>query len=174
MRSQTRNILLKRLQQAVVSEILVKQAKARIRDKGADVGGYADLWANRAKPIRVKMGKKKTKMVEHYRKGGTPLRDTGNLFNSLSSAQVAIADGLRLILRAPLYGIFQHHGFTTSGPNFIPFTRGAVRKDQRALARREFVIAKHGVTVPARPILAMPLTAKREIARTIARALGAR
>jgi len=172
MQAQVRNILLKRLQEADVSRILVKQAQARIKSRGSDVGGYAALWADSAK-ITVGKGKRRRE-ISHYRAGGTPLYDTGNLFRSLTSKMTAIGDGVRLTLLAPLYGLYQHHGFTTSGPNFIPFTRAAVRRDSKALKRHEYAYAKSGVTVPARPILAMTNTARAEVARTIARALGAR
>ena len=178
MRPQARQILMRRLMTSGVSiaQILVKQAQKRIKDKGSDVGGYADLWANRVGPIKVpvRKGSKKTKDVYHYRKGGTPLYDTGNLFRSMASRTELLTDGVRLILTAPLYALFHQHGFKTTGPNFIPFTRGAVRRDPAALAKREFVVARHGVTVPKRPIMAMPETSRREVARTIARALGAR
>lgn len=172
MRPQVRTILLKRLQEADISRILVKQAQARIKSGGSDVGGYADLWANSAK-IMVGKGKRRRE-ISHYRKGGQPLYDTGNLFRSLTSKMSAIGDGVRLTLLAPLYGLYQHHGFKTSGPNFIPFTRAAVRRDAKALKRHEYAYAKSGVTVPSRPILAMPNPARAEVARTIARALGAR
>lgn len=172
MQANIRAILLKRLQEADISRILVKQAQARIRSSGSDVGGYAALWADTAK-IVVGKGKRRRE-ISHYRAGGTPLYDTGNLFRSLSSTMTAIGEGVRLTLLAPLYGVYQHHGFSTSGPNFIPFTRGAVRRDPKALKRHEYAWAKNGVTVPARPIFAMPSTARAEVARTIARALGAR
>lgn len=174
MRNEVRRLLLVRLQQSLGADILAKQAKERIESRGADVGGYAELWANRAKPLKVKTGKNKYRLIEHYRKGGTPLRDTGNLFNQLKGRIQGIADGVRMHLSAPLYAVFHQHGFRTTGPNFIPFTRGAARRDAKAINRREFVVARRGVTVPARPIFAMPLAARKEVARTIARALGAR
>jgi phage gpG-like protein len=172
MQHRVREILLKRLREADISRVLVKQAQARIKSKGSDVGGYADLWADSAK-ITIGKGKRRRE-ISHYRKGGTPLYDTGNLFRSLSSKMTAIGDGVRLTLLAPLYGLYQHHGFTTSGPNFIPFTRAAARKDSKAIKRHEYAYARSGVTVPARPIFALPNTARAELARTIARALGAR
>lgn len=172
MQAQVRAILLKRLQEADISRILVKQAQARIKSRGADVGGYASLWADSAK-LTVGKGKRKRE-INHYRKGGTPLYDTGNLFRSLSSKMTVLGDGVRMTLLAPLYGVFQQHGFSTSGPNFIPFTRGAVRRDSKALKRHEYAWAKGGVTVPPRRIFAMPNSARAEVARTIARALGAR
>lgn len=180
-----RKMLIRKLQSAEVAQILVAQAQRRIESKGQDVGGYAPLWADKAKLlIRTKKGGKRNKrgvrkgetyeMIRHYRAGGTPLYDTGKLFISMRAKTQSIANGIRMILQVPLYGIFQHHGFETSGPNFIPFTKGARRGQKAALKRREFVIAKEGVTVPARPIFAMPTTARTEVARAIARAMGAR
>ena len=160
--------LLKRLSRANVARILVKQAQVRIKGRGADIGGYAALWADTA-TIKVK---RRGKMVEmdHYRKGGTPLYDTGELFRGLDAEQSAIPGGVMLTLKGSLIAAFQQAGFKTSGPNVIPFTRAGVR-GQRGQPRW---YAKNGVTVPARPIMAMPATAQREVARTIARALGAR
>ena len=161
---------------ANVALVLVMQAKRRIRTRGADVGGYARLWADTA-TIKVWKGRgKNRKQVDlpHYRAGGTPLADTGNLLQSLNGTIQHIPNGVRLFLRGPLYAVFQHHGFKTSGGNFIPFTRGAVRRDAKALQKGEYFYAKSGVTVPARPIFAMPPEAKAEVARAIARALGAR
>lgn len=161
---------------AALPMILVKQARQRIRTRGADVGGYARLWADTAK-IKVWKGRgKNRKQVDlpHYRSGGTPLADTGNLVRSLNGTFQYIPNGFRLSLRGPLYAVFQHYGFKTSGPNLIPFTRAAARKDPAALKKHQFMYAKNGVTVPARPIFAMPKAAKTEVARAIARALGAR
>lgn len=162
--------LLARLAASNISRILVKQAQRRIRERGRDIGGYAALWADTA---RLKVGKgKRARFIDHYRKGGTPLYDTGELFRGLSSEQEAVDGGVKLILKGPLHALFHQHGFKTSGPNRIPFTRRAVRGD--AKGKREALYAKKGVTVPARPIFAMPIEARREVARAIAQALGAR
>lgn len=162
--------LLARLAASNISRILVKQAQRRIRERGRDIGGYAALWADTA---RLKVGKgKRARFIDHYRKGGTPLYDTGELFRGLSSEQQPVDGGVKLILKGPLHALFHQHGFKTSGPNRIPFTRRAARGD--AKGKREALYAKKGVTVPARPIFAMPIEARREVARAIAQALGAR
>jgi phage gpG-like protein len=186
-RKKLRKQVLDALQRAEIGEILVIQAQTRLETKGRDVGGYAPLWADSAKIlIRTKKGRKRSRkkgggrvgevyeMQSHYRKGGKPLMDTMQLFSSMSSRTERMYNGLRIFLRLPLYGIYQHYGFTTKGPNFIPFTRGAVRRQKSALKRGEYVYAKNGVTVPARPILAMPSERRKEIVRGIAWALGAR
>ena len=165
-----RDTLLARLAASKVARILVKQAQRRIREKGRDVGGYAALWADTA---QLKVGKgKRARFIDHYRKGGTPLYDTGELFRGLTATQEAVPGGVKLILQGPLHAVFHQHGFKTSGPNRIPFTRRAARGDVKG--KREALYAKKGVTVPARPIFAMPIEARREVARAIARALGAR
>jgi len=160
--------LMRRLAASNVARILVKQSQRRIRERGRDIGGYAALWADTA-TMKVKR-RGRTVEIDHYRKGGVPLYDTGELFRSLTAEQQPMQDGVRLTLKGPLHAMFHQHGFKTSGPNRIPFTRAGVRGDRRAPA----LYAKRGVTVPARPIFAMPSEARREVARTIARALGAR
>lgn len=162
--------LLAKLQNSNVGLILKKQAQKRIRDRGADIGGYAPLWADSA---RLNVGtKKKPKFIDHYRKGGVPLYDTGELFRSLSAKTVIIADGIRLILIGSAIAVAQSKGFRKIGAVTIPFTRRAVRGDPKGA--RENLRVRNGVTVPARPIFAMPETAKKELVRAIARAMGTR
>ena len=48
--------LLAKLQNSNVGLILKKQAQKRIRERGADIGGYAPLWADTA---RLNVGTKK-------------------------------------------------------------------------------------------------------------------
>ena len=166
--------ILKKLQASDVGLILKKQAQKRIRERGADIGGYAPLWADTA---RLNVGtKKKPKFIDHYRKGGVPLYDTGSLFRGLTAKTQAIDDGVRLTLIGSAIAAAQSAGFKRMGAVVIPFTRRAVREPQpqpRKIAK-ENLLVKRGVTVPARPILAMPLTARKEVARAIARAIGAR
>ena len=162
--------LLTKLQNSNVGLILKKQAQKRIRDRGADIGGYAPLWADSA---RLNVGtKKKPKFIDHYRKGGVPLYDTGELFRSLTAKTEILADGIRLILIGSAIAVAQSKGFKIIGAVTIPFTRRAVRGDPKGA--RENLRVRNGVTVPARPIFAMPETAKKELVRAIARAMGAR
>lgn len=188
-----RALLLKRLQGSEVARILVKQAQARIKGRGSDVGGYAPLWADTAK-ITIGKGKRKRE-VPHYRRGGTPLYDTGETFRSLTATTEAVGNGVRMTLQGSMIAAMHQQGFRTSGPNFIPFTRKAAKQwvvedeaKRKAGTKRKGkpsnaiypiasplgLVAGKGVTVPARPIFAMPQTAKREVSRAIARALGAR
>jgi hypothetical protein len=188
-----RALLLKRLQGSEVARVLVKQAQARIKARGSDVGGYAPLWADTAKII-IGKGKRRREQA-HYRKGGVPLYDTGDTFRSLTATTAAVANGVRMTLQGSIIAAMHQTGFRTSGPNFIPFTRKAAKQwveqdeaKRRAGTKRKSkpsnatypiskpagLVAGKGVTVPARPIFAMPETARREVARAIARALGAR
>lgn len=188
-----RAILLQRLQASEVARVLVKQAQARIKARGSDVGGYAPLWADTAK-IVIGKGKRKREQA-HYRRGGTPLYDTGDTYRSLTAKSEAISNGVRMTLQGSMIAAMHQTGFRTSGPNFIPFTRKAAREwvvqdeaKRKAGTKRKSkpfnatypiskpagLVAGKGVTVPARPIFAMPETARREVARSIARALGAR
>jgi phage gpG-like protein len=188
-----RAILLKRLQSAEVARVLVKQAQARIKARGSDVGGYAPLWADTAKII-IGKGKRKREQA-HYRRGGTPLYDTGETYRSLTAKTEAVSNGVQMTLQGSMIAAMHQTGFRTSGPNFIPFTRKAAKEwvvqdeaKRKAGTKRKSkpfnatypiskpagLVAGRGVTVPARPIFAMPQTARREVARTIARALGAK
>jgi hypothetical protein len=188
--------LVSRLQASKVYEILAVQAKRRIKTGGADVGGYARLWADKAKlAVKVKEARKlkdgrmvgeKWKLLEHYRKGGQPLLDTRKGWGAIHSHMTTIRNGIRITLTMPIYMIFQNYGFKTSGPNFIPFEKGGKRKMAVLQAKRDKGeeatdkeknipgITVRGVTVPARPIYAMPSSSKQEIARMIARVLKSR
>jgi hypothetical protein len=171
-RNSVYKMLLERLHGSNIGLVLEMQAKRRIEESGKDIGGYAKLWADTAKlTVKTKRG---YVVKYHYRAGGTPLYDTGNLYRSLIGKTENTTRGLKLTLEGSMIALLQHSGFKTSGPNFIPFTQGALRRDKAALKNREFVIARKGVTVPARPIFAMPSSAKKELVRNIAIALGAR
>lgn len=163
--------LLALLQQSDVGMILMKQAKERILSRGADIGGYAALWADTAK---LNVGTKaKPKMIDHYRKGGVPLFDTGeNIFNSLTATTEVTANGVRLTLVGSAIAAMQSKGFKRTGNVTIPFTRRAVRGDKKG--ENENLRVKGGITVPARPIFAMPKSSVKEIAVVIAQSLGAR
>lgn len=177
MRINLRDELQRRLRKGNVGDILRSQAQRRIETKGADVGGYARLWADTA-TMKVWKGRGKNRrqvLLRHPRRGGTPLYDTGQtIYNNLKGHTKYTDDGVQMSLTGPLIAIFQHHGFTTRGPNFIPFSKAMSRGDPKAKKRGEYVWAKNGVTVPSRPILAVPKSARLEIARAIADALGAR
>lgn len=184
-----RMLLIRRLQATRVADILSVIAKQRITSRGSDIGGYADLWANQAQ-IEVteqKRGKTIKKVISHYRAGGTPLYDTGNLFNSLKGVTKPLSDGAALVLQGSMIALLQSRGFRTTGPNWIPFTRRAMKQRAtmsgggKSSSRRSFatsnpdgLLVARGVTVPARPLFKWPTTARRMVARAIARAMKAR
>lgn len=101
-----------------------------------------------------------------YRAGGQPLRDTGNLYRSLSATGSANGGNLRLTMSGMRYGLYQDRGFRTKGPNYIPLTRKGVRQhgtgnNPRAeglVGGRDYLMAWKGVTVPSRPFI-MPTRA---------------
>lgn len=95
-----------------------------------------------------------------YRNGGQPLRNTGSLLNSVNAVTKSGRNGLRITMRGNGYGRFQDAGFVTSGPNYIPLTKNAARKRDSKSARSaglmsgsDFLRAKRGVRVPARPFI---------------------
>ena len=103
--------------------------------------------------------------AESYRKGGKPLRDIGFLAESFFTkyAFVFEAKGAALIVVASAapYAAWQHSGFKTKGPNFIPLTRKAQRHHvlhqnptTEGLEQGvDYIMAWKGVDVPARPII---------------------
>jgi phage gpG-like protein len=100
-----------RLRLGRVGDVLVSQARDRIDNKGDSETTFPELW--------------KPKSAASFREGGTPLRDDGNLYRSLTSK----IDGndSRVVIRLVVPGAFRHalshqNGFETKGPNFIPLT----------------------------------------------------
>jgi hypothetical protein len=103
--------------------------------------------------------------AESYRKGGKPLRDIGFLMTSFFTkyAFVFEAEGAAIIVVASnaIYAGWQHSGFKTKGPNFIPLTRKARRHHvlhhnptAEGLEQGvDYIMAWKGVDVPARPII---------------------
>lgn len=113
--AQIQRELLARLRAAPVGVRLVAQAKDRIRNSGDSEVTYPDLWASSYEG-------------GSFRAGGTPLRDTGGIYASLDFETKAVTNGQRWALTSPLkHAIFQHFGFETKGPNFIPLTKKARR-----------------------------------------------
>lgn len=116
--------------------------------------------------------------AESYRKDGQPLRDTGALKASFFlHSQNATPTELMSTVASPFpHAVYQHTGFKTNGPNFIPLTRKAARMHRPGADPRseglepevDYVMAWSGVHVPARPIIdyADPVNAE-EITRTV-------
>lgn len=188
-----RKVMLQRLRNSNMGELLVAQAKRRISTGGDSTHRYSELWDHPAS----------------YRKGGQPLRDTGLLMNGLTSETTPTRDGVSIkLISAQFYAVYhQQPGnskgyFKTSGPNFIPLTRKAKRlydKMQTMLDRgqgiefdsdgnasveangatvelvrgKDFIMAWQGVKVPQRKIFNLPPEDVSEIAGEVRRiALG--
>jgi phage gpG-like protein len=179
--------LLARLRSAPVGVRLVAQAKRRIRNGGDSTVKYPELWADN--------------VPGSYRAGGRPLRDDGRLYSSLANEYQPVRAGARWALTSPLrHAVYQHRGFQTRGPNFIPLTKKAKRnwthnrrirrvgkaagwpeiKIKEELAKHgliegeTFIMAWGGVEVPARPIFNLPPEDRAEIRATVRRALRRR
>lgn len=113
--------------------------------------------------------------VPSYRNGGHPLRDTGFLYGNLGATGKATSTGLRITLRGPKYGLYQDRGIRTRKANFIPLTLNAKRKHgtgndpgKEGLAEgRDYLMARRGVTVPARPFLLPTRDEMKEVGKSI-------
>ncbi len=107
----------------------------------------------------------KAKPSESYRKGGKPLRDNGFLMASRFTKYAFVFEGesttIIVIASNAIYAGWQHSGFKTKGPNFIPLTLKARRRHvlhQNPFLEGleygvDYIMAWHGVDVPARPII---------------------
>lgn len=114
---------------------------------------------------RVLKAKAKATPAESYRKGGKPLNNFGHLKDSFFTkyAFVFENEGTAIIVVASplLYAAWQHTGFKTKGPNFIPLTRKAMLrhvlhanpKGEGLEQGVDYIMAWKGVNVPARPII---------------------
>lgn len=96
-----------------------------------------------------------------YRKGGKPLLDSGALKASINGR---VQQGPRRIqIGSPLkHALYHQEGFSTNGPNYIPFTKKATRKpkgmkpdDFDLVPGYDYTMLWGGVDVPARPIFDM-------------------
>lgn len=168
---EARQLLSERLDQAGenMGSLVVSQTVARIDQGGDDEITYPDLWANRTR-------------LDSYRKGGDPLTDNGNLINSITFTMQSKRNGVRILVGSPLpYARYQHYGFSTSGPNYIPLTLQARRKpkgaDPKVFGLKpgvDYIMAWKGVTVPSRPILRFSKGNIQEIRETLAISLERR
>jgi len=125
--------------------------------------------------------------AESYRKGGQPLRDNGHLMGSFFTKYAFVfeaqGDALIVVASSAPYAAWQHSGFKTKGPNFIPLTLKARRCHQlhqnpflEGLEEGvDYIMAWGGVDVPARPIIdyADPVN-KKQIGDIIRRSILAK
>lgn len=112
-----------------------------------------------------------------YRAGGKPLLDTRNhIYNTLhSTGTTPTSTGIKATLRGSFAALYQHHGFKTKGPNFIPLTLharrthkpGANPNDEGLIKGQDYIMKWDGVEVPARPIFRVAPEDKKDIIKTI-------
>ena len=142
--------------------VLRSQAVRRIHAGRDSEHVYPDLWVNRQG------------ITESYRHGGSPLQDTGMLMASLHS-QTTVAGNkisMRLMDGSPGgYGVYHQHGFTTTGPNFIPLSHKGRKKQGKLKYGKDYIVAKKGVTVPQRKIFNLPPEDRKEIGAAIVNAI---
>ena len=123
--------------------------------------------------------------AESYRKGGKPLRDNGFLMASFFTKYAFVFEeagtALIVVASAAIYAGWQHSGFKTKGPNFIPLSLKARRHhvlhqnpNAEGLEQGvDYIMAWKGVDVPARPIIdyADPVN-KKQIGDVIRRSIA--
>ncbi len=106
-----------------------------------------------------KRGKRAGEKYQSYRNGGKPLRNTGESLNDISGTTIPLGGAVEITVRGPIHMMWQHHGFKTQGPNFIPLTRKAARTHRTGAnpvaeglkPGKDYIMAWSGVDVPARP-----------------------
>ena len=134
---------------AALQVLQLQQWQRSFNEGGQPSNKWPDLWANG--------------IEGHYRQGGHPLRDTGQLAASGFIRESSI-DGdtvTSTIASSAFYAIYHQTGFKTSGPNFIPLTRSAMRthrdgarpSDEGLEQGVDYIMAWKGVEVPARPMI---------------------
>lgn len=143
------------------------------RIKGArTIGKRTDIVVVNGKARRKTMYKVE---FSSYRIGGHPLRDTGEMYRSLSAKGRYANNRITVTLNGLQHALYQDRGFQTKGPNYLPITMAGRRGHStganpatEGLERgRDFVMRWKGVKVPARPFL-LPL---REDVRTLGRSI---
>lgn len=105
-----------------------------------------------------------------FRRGGSPLRDTGALMSSMTFAVRNTERGATVDVGSPLpHAKFHQEGFSKHGLSFIPLSVRAKRKPA-GVDPREFGLQPGGdftylrdVTVPARPMVRFSPENKRQI-----------
>lgn len=124
---------------------------------------------------RKKAAPKPGKVFYSYRRGGKPLKDTGQGYGAIHTRSHGSWPSVAVVVRAPLYMIYQHQGFTTKGPNFVPLSLLAKRTHQAGADPRaeglkrgiDYWIFRRGVTVPPRPFAKLGPKYLRRFARSL-------
>lgn len=149
-----------RRMQMLVCEALAENIRSQ---RSGDGVPFQRLWADTAE---FRGGK------QSDRAGQPALIDTGALLGSLRpGAIVRAGNKLLCYIEGEGYGLDQHTGFSSPGPNVIGRTR-AVREQVRATGevppgakRSDFLVTKNDTTVPARPWISLSEGTVRTIAQ---------
>lgn len=99
----------------------------------------------------------------HYRQGGKPLQDTGELAASFQRPEVSIQGNVLTVTMVSSvdYARWHQDGFSTDGPNYIPLTikgktqhvKGADPKTEGLVEGEDYIMAWNGVDVPQRKMV---------------------
>ena len=149
-----------------LEQLIVKQAKHRMRNAGDSTHEYPELWQH----------------PKSYRRNGKPLMDTRMLYNGLKGQVIAAGDKIKVTLLDSVgYGIDHQTGFERKGPVPIALTRKAARlmkaggikslDDTDLKEGKDYMIAWDGVKVPQRKIFNTPPENIKAFARNIGRAI---
>jgi hypothetical protein len=153
---------------AGIAQIVAFYMKDHIdRSEGRGAGGqavayaplkslYGEFWTS--KPVKggtvVKTRQTASGRTEY-------LRDSGLLYGSLTATGKASGSSIKVTLRGPKYALYQDKGLTTKRTNYIPLTLAAKRGHgtgndpgkEGFTEGRDYLLARRGVKVPARPFL---------------------
>ncbi len=165
--------------------VLDKVSGAKMARVAGELGALQMFQVDRAFREHGQPGEKWQKLAarkESYRYGGAPLQDTGALAASffIQSKKAGDKVSKSVIASSSFYAPYHQVGFSTKGPNFIPLTlkakrlhvKGANPREEGLVQGVDYVIAKHGVTVPARPMIDyLDAQNQKEIFETINQAL---
>lgn len=195
MKRSTRNavvrMIVKKLKDARLDQILVAQTKARIDAGGDPDAKFKPLDASRShvadkavvKGRRLSPNQKRLKKIvvtTSYRAGGQPLLDTRNhIYNRLNGRSTAKGNRVIVEIRGPMLAAAHDAGFETKGPNFVPLTQKARRthrngndpKKEGLVENVDYYMAWKGVKVPAREFIKVTPENLQEIVEAIPVAL---
>ena len=164
---QLRTKVLKALHKhAGLEQLIVKQAKARMRNGGDSTHEYPELWQH----------------PKSYRRNGKPLMDTKTLYNGLKGQIIATGNKIKVALLDTVgYGVDHQEGFSKDGPVPIALTRKAARlmkaggikslDDTDLKEGKDYIIAWDGVEVPQRKIFNTPPENIKALSKNIGRAI---
>ena len=139
---------LDKLGQEIASE-MADQITETFRNSGQPGEPWMPLWADNVEG--------------HYRSGGKPLSDTGELAASFQRPAVSIQGNVLTVtmLSSADYARWHQDGYSTDGPNYIPITykgktqhvAGADPKKEGLIQGVDYVMAWNGVDVPQRKMV---------------------